>query len=263
MRYAASLFLFLWACTLQAGPALEAIISRGVLRVGTEANYYPFELINKQGEMVGFDMDMAKVMAKSMGVKLEIVPTTVDSIVPGLLGNKFDIAMRGWTLTQERNLKVSFANPYYMSGMTIILAPKHQNVVKDYRDLNQKKYTVVSKIGTTGEWTVKRLIPQAKYVSFETEQDAVLEVLGGRADAFVFDAPFNAITMLRYGKEKLVHLSEPFTFEPLAWAIRQGDPDFLNWLNHFLFQVQKDGTYDKLHRKWFMDHTWLKDLQES
>ncbi len=130
---------------------IEDIQKRGVLRVGLEAGYLPFEMADKKGNFIGFDVDMAKEMAKAMGVKLEIVNTAWDGIIPALVTKKFDIIMSGMTVTQERNLKINFADPYIIVGQTILLNKKHEGKIKSYKDLNDPKYTVTSKLGTTGE----------------------------------------------------------------------------------------------------------------
>ena len=117
------------------------------------------------------------------------------------------------------------------------------------------------RFGTTGEQAVKGLIPRAKYKSFETEPEAALEVINGKADAFVYDLPYCAVFYAQKGAGKLVFLDEPFTFEPLAWAIKQGDPDFMNWLNNFLSQVKGDGRYQKVYSKWITGNEWVKDVQ--
>ena len=102
---------------------LNSIVQKGVLTVGLEPGYMPFEMKDKQGNIIGFDVDMANEMAKAMGVKLQLVPTAWDGIIAGLLTGKYDIIMSGMTITQERNLKINFANPYISVGQTI-LAPK-------------------------------------------------------------------------------------------------------------------------------------------
>jgi len=241
---------------------IEDILKRGELRVGFEAGYVPFEMTDKNGRFVGFDIDMAKEMAKAMGVKFVPVNTAWDGIIPALLSNKFDIIMSGMTVTQERNLKVLFADPYIIVGQTILLSKKHEGDVTSYRDLNDPKYTVTSKLGTTGEQAVKRHIPKAKYKSFETETEAFLEVLNGRADAYVYDLPNCVYLYAQQGKGKVIFLDEPFTYEPLAWAINKGDPDFLNWLNNFLRQVKNDGRYERIYNKWIKGTDWMKDIQE-
>jgi len=240
---------------------LEQITKRGELRVGFEAGYLPFEMADKKGRFIGFDIDMAKEMAKAMGVKFVPVNTAWDGIIPALITKKFDIIISGMTATQERNLKINFADPYIIVGQTILLNPKHKGKVKSYKDLNNPKYTLTSKLGTTGEQAIKRLIPRATYKSFEVESEAALEVLNGKADATVYDLPFCATFMAQQGKGKLIFLDEPFTFEPLAWAIRKGDPDFMNWLNNFLRQVKNDGRYEKIYNKWIKSTAWIKDIE--
>jgi polar amino acid transport system substrate-binding protein len=259
---ATQVHLFAADIDLAKKSTLEAILKRGELRVGFESGYMPFEMTDKKGDFVGFDIDMAKEMAKAMGVKFVPVNTAWDGIIPALTTNKFDIIMSGMTITQERNLKINFADPYIIVGQTILLAKKHEGVVNSYKDLNDPKYTVTSKLGTTGEQAVKRLIPKANYKSFETEPEAALEVVNGKADAFVYDLPYCVVFNAQQGKGKLVFLDKPFTFEPLAWAVNKGDPDFLNWLNNFLRQVKNDGRYDRVYNKWIIGTEWIEQVQQ-
>ena len=240
---------------------LEDIQRRGELRVGFEAGYLPFEMADKKGNFIGFDIDMAKEMAKAMKVKFVPVNTAWDGIIPALITKKFDILISGMTITQERNLKINFADPYIIVGQTILLNKRHAGKVKSYKDLNSPMFTVTSKLGTTGEQAIKRLIPKANYKSFEVESEAALEVLTGKADATVYDLPFCATFMAQQGEGKLIFLDKPFTFEPLAWAIRKGDPDFMNWLNNFLRQVKNDGRYDRIYKKWITSTDWIKEVQ--
>jgi polar amino acid transport system substrate-binding protein len=253
--------LFTMTLGLASADTLEDILQRGSLRVGLEPGYMPFELTNQKGEIVGFDVDVAKRMAKAMGVKLELVSTAWDGIIPALLTKKFDILMSGMTLTQERNLKINFAEPYIVIGQTILLRKELAGQVKSYKDLNNAKYKIGSKLGTTGEQAAKRMIPKAKYISYETEQEGVLEAVNGKIDAFVYDKPFNTVAIGQHGQGKLVHLDTPFTYEPLAWAVRKGDYDFINWLNNFMNQIKNDGTYNHIYHKWFADDAWMKELQ--
>ncbi len=221
----------------------------------------PFEMTDKKGRFVGFDIDVAKEMAKAMGVKFTPVNTAWDGIIPSLITNKFDIIISGMTVLQERNLKVNFADPYIIVGQTILLNKKHEGVIKSYKDLNNAKYIVTSKLGTTGEKAAKAKISKATYKSFETSTEAALEVLNGKADAFVYDLPFCVVFMAKQGEGKIIFLDEPFTFEPLAWAINKGDPDFLNFLNNFLRQLKNDGRYEKIYNKWIKSTDWIKNVQ--
>jgi len=240
---------------------LENILKSGKLRVGFEAGYMPFEMTDKKGNFVGFDIDIAKEMAKAMGVEFVPVNTAWDGIIPSLITGKFDIIMSGMTVTQERNLKINFADPNIIVGQTILLNKKHEGKVNSYKDLNDPQFIVTSKLGTTGEQATKRKIPKCTYKSFETETEAVLEVINGKADAYVYDQPNCVVVMAEQGKDKLIFLDKPFTYEPLAWAIQKGDPDFLNWLNNFLRQIQNDGRYDHIYDKWIKSTDWYQNVK--
>ena len=246
--------------SMVAASTLDEIQKRGKLRVGMDPGYMPFELTNQKGEIIGFDVDMAKRMAKAMGVELEIVSTAWDGIIPALLTDKFDIIMSGMTLTQERNLSINFAFPYIVIGQSILVNNKVEGI-KSYKDLNDPKYTVGSKLGTTGEQATKRMISKAKYISYETEQEGVMEVTNGKIDAFIYDLPFQSAAFVQRGEGKVYHLDKPFTYEPLAWGVRRGDFDYINWLNNFINQIRSDGTYDKIYAKWFESDAWMKEIQ--
>ncbi len=243
---------------------LNQIIQAGELRVGLEPGYLPFEMKDKKGRIIGYDVDIAKLMAKAMGVKLKIVPISFDGIISGLITNKFDIIISGMTITQQRNLKVNFSNPYIVVGQTVLLNKSLENQIKVAKDLDNEKYMIVAKLGQTGEIVAKKFFKKAKIITFDTEAEAVSEVLNGKADAFINDQPYNAVFMDSKGEGKLVHLDTPLTYEPLSFAIRKGDPDFLNWLNNFLRQIKEDkvlNLHEKLYEKWFVDTKWLQKVQ--
>ena len=258
--------MLLAAGAVQAQPAavweqstLNQVLKRGELRVGLEAGYMPFEMLNRKGDLIGFDIDLARVMAKNMGVKVRFINTQWDGIIPALLTGKFDLLMGGMTVTPERNLQVNFADPYITIGQSVVLNRKHEASVKSHTALNAPQYTLATKLGTTGDIAARRYFPKARIRQYESESDAANEVRSGRADAFIYDLPFNAIYCAQ-NPERLVHLKQPFTYEPLAWAVRKGDPDFLNWLNNFLMLIKGDGTYDALYRKWFEGSAWLQNV---
>ncbi|UTJ06111.1 transporter substrate-binding domain-containing protein [Arcobacter roscoffensis] len=243
---------------------LNQILQRGELQVCLEPGYMPFEMKDKRGRIIGYDVDMAKRMAKEMGVKLSLKPTAWDGIIAALVTGKCDIIMSGMTITQQRNLKINFADPYVVVGQTIMMKKELQGKIKSAKDLDKPEYTVVTKLGVTGEVATRKFFKNAKIITFETEADAASEVLNGKADAIVYDQPYNILFMSDKGKGRLVHLDTPLTYEPLGWAIRKGDPDFLNWLNNFLRQVKEDKVvdfYNKLNQKWLKDTDWLKRVQ--
>lgn len=239
---------------------LNQIMKRGELRVGLEAGYMPFEMRDKNGNIIGFDVDLAKKMASVLKVKVTFVNTQWDGIIPALLTDKFDILMSGMTITSERNAQVNFSQPYIIVGQTALLAGKHKGKITEAKQLDDPKYTLATKLGTSGDIVTARLMPRARIKKFETEADAALEVKNGRADAFIYDLPYLAVYAAQY-PDGVHMLPEPFTKEALGFAIRKGDPDFLNWLDHFIQTVKNDGTYEVLHKRWFESTVWLKNVQ--
>jgi polar amino acid transport system substrate-binding protein len=259
------------------GSALEGILQRGELRIGLEVGYMPFEMIDKRSglrqkevrhgglrrkgrqlKLMGFDIDMGIEMAKALGVKAIFVDTLWPGIIPALDLGRIDIIFGGMSVTEGRKELVDFAEPFMTVGQTILLNAKHEDQVQSYKDLNDPQFTVVSKPGTTGEEAVQRLIPNATYVTANTEIEGATQVLEGEADAFVYDYPFNAVFVALNPSNKLVFLSEPFTNEPIAWAIRKNDPDFMKFLNEFLARTKADGRFEKIYQKWFLSSEWQR-----
>jgi len=243
---------------LAKASALEEILKRGHLLVGLEAGYQPFEMQDEKGNIVGFDVDMAYEMGKAIfgkggKKKVKLVNTAWEGIIPSLMTHKFDIIMSGMTVRQDRNLKVNFCDPVYYIGQCLLINKKDKDKYKSYKDLNKKGVIVTSKLGTTGAFTIDKLMPKATPRLFKTEAEGALQVANGIADAFVYDEPQVRVNAAKY-KDTTLGLFEPLTYEPLAWAIRKGDPDFLNWLNNFLRQVRGDGRWDQLKQKWFVDY---------
>ena len=262
---------------LSEDSTLEGIIQRGELRIGLEVGYLPFEMIDRRSGMrqkeirhggfrrkgrtlslMGFDIDIGIEMAQELGVKPVFVDTLWPSIIPALNLGRFDIIFGGMSVTEERKKKVDFADPFMTVGQTVLLNAKHKNAVASYKDLNDPKYVVVSKPGTTGEEAVQRLISKATYETVDTEMEGAMRVLEGTADAFVYDLPFNAVFLAMHPSDQLIFLDKPFTREPIAWAIRKNDPDFLKWLNTFLLEIKQDGRFKNIHDKWFKSTDWFQ-----
>jgi polar amino acid transport system substrate-binding protein len=194
-------------------------------------------------------------MAREMSVQLEIVPVAFDGIIPALLTNKCDVILAGMTVTPARNIQVNFPRPYMFIGQTILLNKRLEGIVNSWEDLNDPQYTIALRLGVTGMFVAQDRMPRARHVIFEAENEAIMQVINGRADAFVYDFPLCASYYADY-PDHLVFLSEPFTYEPLGMAIRKGDPDFINWIDNFIAQIKGDGRFDAMYNYWFNSNEW-------
>jgi polar amino acid transport system substrate-binding protein len=261
---------------LSPGSTLAGVLERGKLRVCFEAGYLPFEMVGtrsglreqslrpaderKGGQITkfgGFDIDLAREMARELGVDFSPVNTRWTSIIPSLTLGRCDIIISGMSVTELRRQKVDFSDPYMRVGQTVLLNIKLADQVNSYTDLNDPTYSVASKPGTTGEEAVKRFLPKANYLPFDSELEAARAVAKGDVDAFVYDQPFNATFVAMHGAQDVIFLDEPFTDEAIAFAIRKDDPDFLEWLNAFLSELRAGGRYEKIRSKWFESTDWF------
>jgi polar amino acid transport system substrate-binding protein len=244
---------------VQAG-ALDDAVRRGVLKVGTTPTYVPFEMTDKQGRIVGFEVDLLQAMSRALGVELELVAVPYTELLSGLMARKFDLIGSGMTVTQERNLKLNFSDSFIVVGQTVLLHPRLAGKVASIEDLDEAGYRIATTEGTTAEAAAQRFLGAARLSSFATPEEGVRQVVIGAADAFIHDAPYNLIAITRPENQALLALEQPFTYEPLAFGLKKGDYDSLNWINHFLNQVAQDGTYDRLYDKWFKDTDWMAEV---
>lgn len=242
-------------------PMLAALKKNNELRVGFDPGYMPFEMTDKSGNYIGFDIDLGRDLAKALGVKYVPVAVNFDGIIPALQTKKIDIILSAMTVTDERAKSIDFSTPYIMAGQSILLHKRHENKITSWEQLNDPKYTVVSRQGTTSEEAARRMLPRAKHKTFEKESDGALEVANNRGDAWVYDLPFNVVFMAQQGTGKLIHLDKPFTEEPLAIGINKGDPEFLAFINDFLKQYRESGRYDRLYNKWIKSTDWFARTQ--
>ena len=232
------------------GSDLNQVIKRNKLVVGMEVEYFPFEYANEKGEPVGFDVDIAKLIAQELGTGIEIKDMEWTGLIPSLQSGKIDLIISGMTRTLARSKTVTFTNPYFETGLCVLLSQKKAPNVKDVQELNAPDRIIAVKTGTTGDLITGKLFPKAQINRFKDETACVREVVTGRADAFLYDQ----ISIAKHHKENpdtTRAILKPFTFEPFAIAIRKGDLDFLNWLNLFLETIKADGRYQELYQKHF------------
>lgn len=230
------------------GSTLNQILQRGTLIVGMEVEYYPFEYADTNGKPMGFDVDLAKLIAQELGVQIEIKDIEWTGLIPALQSGKVDLVISGMTRTLARAKTVSFTEPYFTTGLCVLLSAKKAADVQTVDQLNAPDRVLAVKTGTTGDLVATKKFPKATINRFKDETACVREVVTGRADAFFYDQ----ISIAKHhaqNKDTTRALLKPFTYEPFAMAIRKGDADFLNWLNIFLDTIKGDGRYDELYQK--------------
>jgi len=223
---------------------LNEILARGKVLVCSDIPFEPFEFEDEQGNLVGFDVDLIRLMAKEMGVDWEFVVTPFDTIIPALNAGNCDLIASDITATLQRALTANFTEPYLETGQIVMvsLTKSPGKDITEYTQLNSPDVIITVQLGTTGEEAARKFFPKADIRTFDNAQLALQEVVDGRADAIVFDEVFLRPQAANVaGKAELCcprGNPELLTKELIALAIRQGDPDLLRWLDLFIIQAK-------------------------
>jgi ABC-type amino acid transport substrate-binding protein len=234
-----------------ASPTPVKTVKSGVLEVASCFDYPPFES-GKAPDYVGFDIDMAKEIAKREGLTIEWVTHDFDTVFTALQANQFDLVAAASTITPEREQLVSFTDPYYASRQSLIVNTDQSPNVKSTDDLKSGDAIGVQK-GTTGQmWAEKNLKPkgiQLKTYQTVTPMFQDLEA-GGSIDGVVSDYP-QAVTVAGTQFPSLAVVEPIETGENYGFAISQDNPDLLAAANKDLAAMIADGTYKTLFEKYF------------
>ena len=241
-------------------PVLDRIATRGELVVGTAGSMPPFNMTTRSGEVIGLDVDLAKIISNAMGVKLRLSTMPFSELLPALEAGKIDMILSNMTITPERNMKVAFAGPYFISGKAFLTKLDTIATSKNTEGVNNSQTRLAALKGSTSQAFVEKAIPLAKIVATKDYDEAVSLVIQGKVDALVADYPVCVISVFRYSDKGLLSLITPLTYEPIGIALPANDPLFLNWIENFLNMLKSTGALDDLTDKWFKDGSWINQL---
>ncbi len=233
---------------------IDKVMRKGKLRVGL-SSFVPWAMQDKKGEWVGFEIDVAKQLAKDMGVKIEFVPTKWEGLIPSLLTGKFDLIVAGMTGTPQRALKINFTIPYDYSGMNVVIHKNFAAGVTGYMDLDKEDNTILSRVGTTGAALAKETYSKAKVRLFPDEGPMVQELLNGKATGLLASAPQPAQLAAQH-PETLILLDENLVQQPICIGVPKGDPDTLAYLNNWINVVRNNGFIQKKVNYWWKSLEW-------
>ena len=249
-----ALFLFIISSNVLAvegAPVISRIQKSGKLVVGTTGNMPLMSEKLITGELVGFDIDMAKAMADTMGVKLELITMPFDHLMPALEQGKVDVVLSNMTMTVDRNMRVAFAGPYFVSGKCLVTKEQEIARVEEPDDLKEADAKIVVVKGTTSENFVKELLPQAKHIPVENVDKGTSMVAKGEANAFLTDFPICLSVMKRYPDSGFQSVVSLLTYEPIGIALPANDPLLMNLAENFIDRAENVGLLQGLGFKWF------------
>jgi len=245
---------------LAAESTIEQVMKRGVLKVGM-STFVPWAMNDKNGQLVGFEIDVAKRLAADLGVKVEFIPTKWAGIIPALLTGKFDVIIGGMTIQPNRNQKVNFSIPYDYTGQAIVANKQLAAGFKSLDDFNRPEVTLAARLGSSSVPAAKQYMPKAKLTLFDDESQAYQEVINGKAHAMVGNAPTPAFQALKYPETLFIPIEGTFTKEPIGFAVRKGDYDTINYFNNWITVVAAEGWLKDIKHYWFETKDWESSIQ--
>jgi ABC-type amino acid transport substrate-binding protein len=243
-----------------AGDTLQRVVDFKVLKVGMSANQPPMTMVNREGGMMGFDVDLAKALAAAMKVKLEIKAMPFGELMTALEEDKIDMVMSGMSITPQRTELVSFVGPYMMSGKSILTKNSVLGKISSGEEFNRKELKLLALSNSTSVSFVEDVAPDAQLIEINSYDEGVAMLIEGKADAMVADMPMCVLSVMRYPEAGLTTLDRPLTVEPIGIAISKDDPQFFNLVDNYLRAYEKTGVLTKLRKKWFEDSSWVAAL---
>ena len=248
---------------IASSSVLEQIKRRGMLRIGM-STFIPWAMRNKQGELIGYEIDVGRKIAEDADWKVEFVPTSWDGIIPALLAGKFDTIISGMASTVKRSLTVNFTIPYEYYGTLLVANKDVAGGKSTMEDFNQPGIIFVGRRGGANIERNMALFPKAKWVRFDDEPSVIQELLNGRAHAAIGEAPQPSFWVADNPTKLYLPLGNQMIFRGVeAFAIRKGDPDFMAFLNNWIINRREEGWLEERYDYWFGGRDWEDQIVEK
>ncbi len=240
---------FALAGCLGLGLMAAGMASAQTAKVATDPSFVPFEMLDQDsGEMVGFDMDIISEVAERAGFEYDLNTMDFNGIIPAVQTGNVDIAIAGITITDERAKIVDFSDPYYDSGLKILVSADNDEV-ETVEDLAGLK--IGTKIGSTSfDFLTENLGDSADITPYPGSSDMYMALMGGSVDAVFYDAPNVAYFAKTRGEGRVKVVGPLYEGQQYGIAFVKGS-DLLEPSNQALAEMREDGTYDEIHSKWF------------
>jgi polar amino acid transport system substrate-binding protein len=239
--------------------SLTAVKSSGKLIVGTNGESFPFAMIDAKGELIGYDVDIAKYLAEGLGVELELVDYDWNGLIPILIADKVDIVIADMTITAQRASNVSFSNSYFEIGQSLLISRKTPGI-NTWQDLDKNGVIIAVQMSSSGEYAAQRLFKNATIKSFLSVNEGGLAVNSGKVDAVLMDQPWVAVWAQK-NPETSYAILDIVTKEKLGIAVKQGKPELLQYINTSIEALRDTAEYEDMFNKWFVDMKWLNDVE--
>ena len=242
-RFLLALTLLLLPTATWAQSRLDEIVARGTLRVALTGDYRPFSLLDKAtGQYAGLDVDMANSLAESLGVKLEIVPTTWSTLLADLKGDKFDVGMGGISVNLARQKTAFFSAPVLRVGKTPIARCADKARFQTLAQIDRPGVRVIVNPGGTNEKFDRANLKQATIVTFPDNTKIFEELVAKRADVMITDSVETKLQQKLHPELCAIHPDQPFDYGELAYLLPRDLP-LQQYVNQWLHLAMENGTW--------------------
>lgn len=253
---AATLFA---ASGVQAGDTLDRVVKTKTLTVGMSGDQPPMNMLNRQGELMGFDVDLAKALASAMYTELKIEQMPFGDLTAALEKGDIDMIISGMAITADRSRSAAFVGPYIMSGKSILATRTALDQIAS-GGISATEVKLAALKNSTSATFVREAAPNATLVEVGNYDEAIKMLSNGTVAGLVADAPMCKLQVLRNPDAGFVTLDKPLTVEPFGIAVPADDAQFLNLVQNFVRAYEATGLLGKLRQNWLENGSWVAAL---
>lgn len=241
--------------------SVDEIIDADVLRVGVSL-FTPWTMEGPDGDLSGFEVDVARKLAEDLGVKADLQVFEWDKLIPALEAGRIDIIAAGMAITPERALRVYFSDPYAEGGITLATNTANTVDVETLDDLNAPRYRLAAVKGTVSEELARRLFDRAKLSLFDEHAEAAEALINGDIDAYLEGAPGPQFLALENPERIDIPLARPLLPTRSAFAVARGSTDLIFYLNAWITAREADTWLPSTQTYWFNSLRWREQVEE-
>jgi ABC-type amino acid transport substrate-binding protein len=251
-----------FAAGIQAAdaPVLKRVLETGQLRVGMTGNQPPMNVKSRTGAFIGLDVDLANMLADTMGVKLTMVPMPFPKLLAALEAGEVDMVMSNMSITAQRTVDVTFIGPYMVSGKSILTKSTNLAAVSTANEINKAEFKIAVLENSTSQQFVELNLAKATLVKTQDYDEAIDMVLNNEVDLMVADLSTCVLAVMRHPDSSLATLKAPLNMEPIGIAISNEDAQFANLLDNFLATYKAAGILEMLRKKWLENDAWISSI---
>ncbi|MDR2526940.1 MAG: basic amino acid ABC transporter substrate-binding protein [Rickettsiales bacterium] len=241
------ILLFLFGLTSVFLQNNSAALGRQSIKVGTSANYAPFEFIDKNGKITGFEIDIITEILKNEEYDVVVEDMPFDGLIPAVISGSIDVGAAGLTMTEDKEKQVSLSKPFFTPSLSIVVKSSDKSI-KDMNDLVNKR--IGAEIATNGAELAKT-IKGSKTHEFDSVNEAFAALLTNSIDAVISDADVNAYFFKITKEKKLKIIATSEAMEPYIFITSLKNKKLINQINNGIEKIKKNGKYDEIRDKWF------------